>query len=308
MSHQTILRWFKTKPAVSLLCRNGQAVSWLTAGLSSSIQSIATSANDMTISHSSSAPTLPPSLLELENSPRAATSAVVAALDEQLKLAQSMHGDGVEAASNAADEALSRVVLRSNSVAHEHLDTLHLLLRYNGSIPALRGQTILAKVLNVNEKRVLVDTGFTGLSEVSRNDLTIAHIHTEDNQLPMRHFTSDIRPGDTLRLRVDRVYTPYGDMQLSVVKCDMDQQRRAIWLELRRRMEQQQSISGRVLNECPGGFAVGVAGFVAVLPVALAATATTKLVGIKQDFLVVAMDNARQRITLRDPRLQRLLR
>ncbi|EFJ48693.1 hypothetical protein VOLCADRAFT_117442 [Volvox carteri f. nagariensis] len=199
-------------------------------------------------------------------------------------------------------------MLRSNSVSREHLDTLRLLRRYNSGMPGLRGQTILAKVLNVNAKRVLVDTGFTGLSEVPRDDVTIAHVYTDDGQLPARMSTADIRPGDLLRLRVDCVYTPYGDMQLTAVKGDREQQRRVVWGELQRRMEQQTLVSGRVLNECPGGFAVGVAGFVAILPAALAATSTSRLVGVRQDFRIIAMDNVRQRITLQDPKLQRMKR
>ncbi|GLC37251.1 hypothetical protein PLESTM_000561000 [Pleodorina starrii] len=237
-------------------------------------------------------------------SKRVLPCSLLSALDKQV-------AGTADADAAALDDDLVRHLLRSNSAAAhgEALDTLRLLRRSNAGLPGLRGQTILAKVLNVNAKRILVDPGFTALSEVPRDEVSIAHVHTSDGQLPDgRLSTSDIRPGDLLRLRVDCVYTPYGDMQLTAVKGDVEQQRRLIWGELRRAMEQRRPVAGRVLNECPGGFAVGVAGFVAVLPAALAATATTRAVGVAQEFTIMAMDDARQRITLRDPRLQRLSR
>ncbi|GIL46351.1 hypothetical protein Vafri_3345 [Volvox africanus] len=262
-------------------------------------------AMDQTLA-STSAPTLPPSLRELQDARRTPRSSIIRAIEKQLHGGRSSTGDDID--DKAPDDGVSRLLLESNGVTGANLDTLRLLQRYNSGISLLRGHELLAKVLNVDGKRVLVDTGYTGLTKVPRSDVTVAHVFTADGQLPARLFTTDVRPGDLLRLRVDCVYTPYGDMQLSAVKGDIEQQRRIIWGELQRRMEQQKLIAGRILNECPGGFAVGVAGFVASLPAALAATATARLVGVRQEFQIIAMDSARQRITLRDPRLQHFKR
>ncbi|GLI59242.1 hypothetical protein VaNZ11_001088 [Volvox africanus] len=260
---------------------------------------------DQTLS-STSAPTLPPFLRELQDARHPPRSSIIRAIDKQLHGGKSSTGDDID--DKAPYDGVSRLLLESNGVTRANLDTLRLLQRYNIGMSLLRGHDILAKVLNVDGKRVLLDTGFTGLSEVPRSDVTVADVFAADGQLPARLFTTDVWPGDLLRLRVECVYTPYGDMQLSAVKDDIEQRRRVIWGELQRRMEQQKLVAGRVLNECPGGFAVGVAGFVAALPAALAATATTKLVGVRQEFQIIAMDSARQRITLRDPRLQHFKR
>ncbi|GIL71400.1 hypothetical protein Vretifemale_1963 [Volvox reticuliferus] len=252
---------------------------------------------------STSAPALPPSLRQLQDARRPPRSSIICAVDKQLHENRFSTGDDTD--DKVPDGEVPRLLVGSNGITRANLDTLRLLQRYNSGMSLLRGHAILAKVLNVDGMRVLVDTGFAGISEVPRSDVTVAHVLTADGQLPVRLFTTDVRPGDLLRLRVDCVYTPYGDTQLSAIKVDIEQQRRVIWGELQRRMEQQKLIGGRVLNECPGGFAVGVAGFVASLPAALAATATAKLVGVRQEFQIIAMDSARQRITLRDPRLQR---
>ena len=45
-----------------------------------------------------------------------------------------------------------------------------------------------------------------------------------------------------------------------------------------------------------------------VQPAALAATPTTKLVGVRQQFNIINMDDARQRITVRDPNMPRVSR
>ena len=56
----------------------------------------------------------------------------------------------------------------------------------------------------------------------------------------------------------------------------------------------------QVLNDCPGGYAVGIAGFVALLPYSRAKPETVEDVGSSQTFEIVSMDDARKRIVVGD--------
>ncbi|KAG2484828.1 hypothetical protein HYH03_016395 [Edaphochlamys debaryana] len=281
-----------------------------------SCRHLAAAAHDPSLAPSTSAPTLPPTLRELQASLRAPRSVAVDAADHLSGLgvevaAAGAAGDDQGAAAAAPSGAsIDTTVVgqmlgvpRGASWTRGQLDTLRLLSRHNSGLPNLRGQTILAKVLSVDASRVIVDTGYNGVAELPRADVTIAHIYTEDGLPPPRSSTSEVLPGDVLRLRVDATYTPYGDMQLTAVREDTTAQRRLVWDELTRAMEGRKRVVGRVLNECQGGYAVGVAGFVALLPAAFAGTATVQRVGEAQEFEVVAMNRARQLITLRDPSL-----
>ncbi|KAG2448689.1 hypothetical protein HYH02_006045 [Chlamydomonas schloesseri] len=243
-------------------------------------------------------------MAELQATVRARRNPAINTLDAQLQQADASSSSSSSTSSPSSldlDDLLCRHTLRLPKPASEgQVEALRLLSRYNGALPSLRGQTILAKVLSIDASRVLVDTGYNGVVEVPRADVSIAHVHTADGAAPVRPSTSDVRPGDLLRLRVDAPYTPYGDMQLTAVREESEFKRRLAWGELRRAMEAGQPVSGRVLNDCVGGFAVGVAGFVAFLPSAMAARDTTQRVGSLQSFRIVAMDEARRRITLRD--------
>ncbi len=56
----------------------------------------------------------------------------------------------------------------------------------------------------------------------------------------------------------------------------------------------------QVLNDCPGGYAVGIAGFVALLPYSRAKAETVEDIGSSQTFEIVSMDEARKRIVVGD--------
>ncbi len=245
-------------------------------------------------------------MAELQARARAPASTAVDALDRQLRSStveastSSSSSGSSDAATTDLDAGLSRLLERSFSRAPGRLDTLRLLQRYNHGLPYLRGQTVLVKVLSVDEERVLVDTGYNGITEVPRDQVSVAHVYTEDGMAPLRPTTHDVQPGDLLKLRVEALYTPYGDMQLTPLDDDAGARRRAVWAELQRRYEAKTPVEGRVLNDCPGGYAVGVGGVVGFLPYALTTAATAQRIGTAQPFLIVGMDVGRQRFTLRD--------
>lgn len=185
------------------------------------------------------------------------------------------------------------------------IDFIRVLRRYNFTLPQLENQTLLAKVLKVEDKRVLVDPGYHGVSEVPRRDLTLSHVHAGEQELEQRATGDDIRPGDNVKLRLDTVFSPYGDMFLEAGKEDPELRKRRIIDELKRHRTQQQPVMGRVLNGCDGGFAVGVAGVVAFLPYNKAAMETVNKVGILQPFYVDRLEPERGRIVLSDPKASR---
>ncbi len=70
------------------------------------------------------------------------------------------------------------------------------------------------------------------------------------------------------QVKVEELYTPYGDMQLAAVQQDVTAELHARWTALAERALKGEPVQGRVLNQCTGGYAVGVAGFVGLLPYA----------------------------------------
>ncbi|MEW5299339.1 MAG: hypothetical protein WDW36_002365 [Sanguina aurantia] len=204
------------------------------------------------------------------------------------------------------DGRLLGKMLLKGDVTPGQLRTARLLRRYNYSLPELQGQTITATVLRVTPERVYVDPGFYGVSEVPREELTLGHILSSpecSTQAADRLGLRDVRVGDVVKVRVDEVFTPYGDMQLEATRPDPEMRRRLIWRELTRLMQAGKAVEGRVLNDCPGGFAVGVAGFVALLPYSRTRSEAAQKIGVLQPFLIMSLDEQRSRIVLKDARM-----
>jgi ribosomal protein S1 len=153
--------------------------------------------------------------------------------------------------------------------------------------------------------RAWVDAGFHSLSEVYLPDLDINHVVTPASSAPMatRRGVRDLRVGDVVALRVDTLYTPYGDMQLQPLEVDESTQLRARWSLLVDSHASGALVPGRVLNQCRGGYAVGVAGFVGLLPYHRAAPETIKRVGELQSFYIERVDQAKRFLQLADVRL-----
>lgn len=90
--------------------------------------------------------------------------------------------------------------------------------------------------------------------------------------------------------------------QVEAHRMHPEARQKLVWAEFERRLAEQQPVYGRVLNECAGGAAVAVAGFVALLPSALASEASLDpcMLGQLQQFHIESLDAARNRLTLRD--------
>lgn len=78
-----------------------------------------------------------------------------------------------------------------------------------------------------------------------------------------------------MQVKIEALYTPYGDMQLQPSQQEAGLELSSRWAALAERAAAGQPVQGRVLNQCRGGYAVGVAGFVGLLPYAQVRTDTT---------------------------------
>lgn len=58
------------------------------------------------------------------------------------------------------------------------------------------------------------------------------------------------------------------------------------------------STQGRILNATTGGYAVGVAGYIALLQRQQASVQQTRRIGVLQEFYIHRMDSRRRRIEL----------
>lgn len=203
-----------------------------------------------------------------------------------------------------ADGTASTTARRAESIA--------LLRRLNvAALPELRGQTVLARVVRASRHELLLDPGYYGLCSVPREGVMPAAApggggggasaadeaggggapgdapsspHQSSNANP-----SQVRVGDYVRVRLSELHTPYGDPQLDPVRTPRAARDKLVLRELARRMRQGAPVAGRVLNACPGGYAVGVGGYVALLRTEQAPAEVVRAVGVLQPFYVHKM-------------------
>ena len=107
-----------------------------------------------------------------------------------------------------------------------------------------------------------------------------------------------LRRGAHVRVRLGQLFTPFGDVELRPVRARRDVPPKLVWDELRACMQRGAPVRGRVLNACAGGYAVGVAGFVALLPSRQASIHNIQSIGTLQRFYVHRMDWRRRRVEL----------
>lgn len=209
--------------------------------------------------------------------------------------------DGAARLCNPGSGDLSAALARGSS--------LRLLQRhYNVCVPNLRGQAILARVVkSVGGQgvgaHVVVDPGYYGLSVVAMQDLGAPQVYSATGEpRPVKDDGSGSRVrlsrGSHLKLRLGSLFTPYGDVQLEPVRVPPDVRRKLVWGELQLRMSRGSPVWGRVLNPCAGGYSVGVAGYVALLPSKQASMHNIQNIGTLQQFYIHRMDTRLRRIEL----------
>ena len=179
--------------------------------------------------------------------------------------------------------------------------SLRLLQRhFNISAPGLRGQAVLARVVRSGSGSVTVDPGYYGITAVAARDLGMPQLYKASGAplSPRGGGRPVLRRGSYLKLRLGQLFTPSGDVQLEPVRVAPDVRRKLVWSELREAMRRGSPVRGRVLNPCLGGYAVGVAGYVALLPSKQASMDNINRIGAEQQFYIHRMDEKTRRIEL----------
>lgn len=120
-----------------------------------------------------------------------------------------------------------------------------------------------------------------------------------------RDSDQDVRRGDTYIFRIQELKCPIGSIWVVPHRPDADTMRERVWSEIERAAASKHGIRGRVLNPISDGFAVGVAGFVARLPLQQADPRKVQRVGALQDFVITSVQTRPRRITLAHPGLER---
>lgn len=186
---------------------------------------------------------------------------------------------------------------RDRVLTSSQLESLAIYKRFNISQPNLRGQVILAKVLRTTSRQVLVDPGYYGLNWVSKQELASAAGYTANGE-PISRSSPEILPGDYVKVRLSFYNTPYGDAQLDPVGVPQEVRSKLVWDEIERRMKAGKMVHGRILNPTVKGYAVGVAGYVALLEHGHALPEMAAQIGTLQPFYVASMDRGRRQIKL----------
>ncbi|KAI8477161.1 MAG: hypothetical protein J3K34DRAFT_381671 [Monoraphidium minutum] len=175
--------------------------------------------------------------------------------------------------------------------------SLRLLQRYYGvSAPGLRGQAVLARVIRAGAGGALLDPGYYGLSPLPARDLGAPQLYSERGApLPARDGGGGgrrprLRRGSHLKVVLGDLFTPYGDVELKPVRVRPEVRAKLVWGELQARMQRGSPVWGRVLNPVAGGYAVGVAGYVALLPSRQASVANIRAIGGLQQFYIHRME------------------
>lgn len=164
---------------------------------------------------------------------------------------------------------------------------------------------IKARVLNVDKKRILLDTGIK-IAKIGISDITpecIIERSTRDSS-PPRDSPTEVRPGDVLQVYLEHFESPEGDMLVSGQQAAVRRRVRAVWKELQNCMDDGRPVKGRILNAVSGGFSVGIAGLICFLPLRSTAQRTAQKIGDLQDFKVVRMNPARNNVVLADCKMQ----
>lgn len=177
---------------------------------------------------------------------------------------------------------------------------LELFRLHNSSMKVSGGHMIKARVLEVDRKKITLDTGVK-MAKIAVTDITPECIL---EQMPSTDGSprtpGEILAGDIVQVYLEHEETPEGDMLVSGQQAAVRRRVRAVWKELQDRMQDGKPVKGRILNNVAGGYSVGVAGLVCFLPNSVATRATTRKIGELQDFKVTQMNASRTNVVLTD--------
>ena len=164
---------------------------------------------------------------------------------------------------------------------------------HNSSLHNLKQQTIVGRVVAVGKREVLVDLGWKDYQMFFKSELTLSQIYRKDDQMDQQnqeeHRKQSLRQGDELQFRIEEVGTPNGELFVSTRTMRASIRQTLVWEELREAFTKETLVQGRILNPCNGGYAVGIAGFVAFCPLFRISPRVARRVGVLQPFRITMM-------------------
>lgn len=167
---------------------------------------------------------------------------------------------------------------------------------------------IKAKVIKMDKRKAILDTGVGKLANIGVHELTEDSVLERGEEWKRSSSSSSgsaVCVGDTVQVFLESVETPEGDMLVTGQESAVQRRTKAVWAELLERLKDGKPVKGRLLNSLAGGYSVGVAGIVCFLPNRNASKITASKIGELADYRVIQMNASRSNVVLEDCRLQK---
>lgn len=150
---------------------------------------------------------------------------------------------------------------------------------------SFEGKVVKGTVLDVRGDVVIVDVGLKS-----------------EGRIPMKEFEafglSEVRPGDTVDVYVERLEDRNGGILLSLEKA----RKEALWNELGQAMVDSRNVNGMIIGRVKGGFSVDLHGASAFLPGSQVDIRpvgdVSALMNLEQPFKIIKMDKSRNNIVV----------
>jgi small subunit ribosomal protein S1 len=155
-----------------------------------------------------------------------------------------------------------------------------------GASAGLEGTVIKGTVVAIENDMVLIDVGLKA-----------------EGRVPLKEFTgpgraTEIKPGDTVEVFLERMEDKNGEAQISRDKA----RREEAWTQLEKGFQANERVTGTIFGRVKGGFTVDLNGAVAFLPGSQVdirpVRDITPLLGSPQPFQILKMDRSRGNIVV----------
>ena len=120
-------------------------------------------------------------------------------------------------------------------------------------------------------------------------ELSVSEVVGSHEPVRSRSSTSDVRPGDQFVFRIQEPKSPLGSIWLEPHRPAAVRLRDRVMHEIKRAFDNNRLIRGRILNATYAGHAVGIAGFVADLPLDRSNPRLVRKLGALQDFVIMSI-------------------
>eukprot|EP00210_Caulerpa_lentillifera_P006586 g6291.t1 len=170
--------------------------------------------------------------------------------------------------------------------------TIQRIMReHNSTLFNLKGQVIIGEVKAVGKREVIVDLGWKNYQTFFKKEINLSQLYTQSGTDQKKRDLNEIQPGDELHFRIEELDTPYGELFVSTQRMRADIRRQLVWEELKRAFHEGRLVTGRTLNPCNAGYAIGIAGFVAFCPLARISSTVERKIGVLQPFVIVKISD-----------------